>query len=555
MIIIHFLIDGVILIILFYLIIININASSSIGNNKFAIERVFSSWRKKPITHIKTSNTVKCSNHQMENLISYAWPGTYQGCDCTDIRKTFFFTDYEEYYHYSGNLYSGSCSWNMTNVGCSEIKPLESVSANKWRNYYLCGKFLNEGYFDLEKAKGECSQGFKSCGIIDTLNNNLCVREKIDCPINEFSLKPMDDDNFQMEISMNNNSTGRILTDFQVSDGNLCLHSDHENNFYEKDYTLIKVHVSKNDCQSYTTAENQSKKIYYDESKRYSKVDEYSKKSFYQHNSIYNMINNYLPNYPNLKDVHINLYAGNYIGWKKECLKITNNNLKNSDLNNLERDISIHVSTINSNLNYISLMLILIFITMIIILVCYKYNYGEFFSAFNSAIFSIFYFVSFVFYIMIHNLSESNKKISRKSDERVDIDVIENDYVNRFIEVISNKDCSDDLTNLTLKNFSDGYSSNLEIYAKVSFMSTVLIFFCVILSLMSFYPLLEGFYKSRVRTNFPNENLTEPEKDPLVKNELDKIDFIENDAASPPSVTIQKEKNSNNLPNYDELQN
>jgi len=555
MIVIHFLIDGVILIILFYLIIININASSSIGNNKFAIERVFTSWRKKPITHLKTSNTVKCINHQMENLISYGWPGTYEGCDCTDIRKTFFFTDYEEYYHYSGNLYTGSCSWNITKVGCSEIKPLESVYANKWRNYYICGKYSNEGYFDLEKAKGECSQGFKSCGIVDTLNNNLCVRENTECPINEFSFKPMDDDNFQIEMVINNNSTKRISTDFQVSDGILCLHSDNENYFYEKDYTLIKNIASKIGCRSYTIGENQSNKIYYDESKRYRKVDEYSKKSFYQHNSIYNMIKNYLPNYPNLEDVHVNLYAGNYIGWKKECMKITNNNLKNSDLNNLERDISIHISTITSNLNYISMMLILIFITMILILGFYKYNYAEFYSNLNLAIFSIFYFVSFVFYIMIQNLSESNKKITRISDERVDINVIENDYIHRFIEVISIKDCSDDLTNLTLKNFADGYSSNLEIYEKVSFMSNVLIFLCIILSLISLYPLLEGLYKSRVRTNFPNENLLEPEQDPLVKNELDKNYLIQNDEASPPSVTTQNEKNSNNLPNYDELHN
>ena len=59
----------------------------------------------------------------------------------------------------------------------------------KINSKYICVKNSNTTYKDLMKSNqilpkdSECPSNFKSCGIIDTLENIFCVLENETCPI------------------------------------------------------------------------------------------------------------------------------------------------------------------------------------------------------------------------------------------------------------------------------------------------------------------------------------------------------------------------------------
>ena len=73
-----------------------------------------------------------------------------------------------------------------------------NITDNLYLNYtvyhYLIDRWtymsLNYSYYDLleNATKGDCKEGLKQCGILDTIGNKLCLPEEFDCPINDIFL-------------------------------------------------------------------------------------------------------------------------------------------------------------------------------------------------------------------------------------------------------------------------------------------------------------------------------------------------------------------------------
>ena len=81
------------------------------------------------------------------------------------------------YYYYNGALRT-------------ETKIVDVTNIDKINGYYFCYNHIS--YKDLlynGQIKKECTGIYsKNCGIIDTLNQNLCIKENEDCPVNDVGI-------------------------------------------------------------------------------------------------------------------------------------------------------------------------------------------------------------------------------------------------------------------------------------------------------------------------------------------------------------------------------
>ena len=59
-----------------------------------------------------------------------------------------------------------------------------------FRGANICTKRMNFNYFYLEILKKESQCRQKSCGIIDSLGNYLCVDKNTQCPYNSLEVVP-----------------------------------------------------------------------------------------------------------------------------------------------------------------------------------------------------------------------------------------------------------------------------------------------------------------------------------------------------------------------------
>ena len=107
----------------------------------------------------------------------------------------------------------------------------------KINSNYICAKKSKETYKELVKSNriispySECQNGFKSCGIIDTLGNKLCSKIDEICPINMYDIEII---NSQTNLGNNTNtilfdSISRdniILSIFKLGENTPCINSE-----------------------------------------------------------------------------------------------------------------------------------------------------------------------------------------------------------------------------------------------------------------------------------------------------------------------------------------
>lgn len=290
--------------ILFALIIYStyysISFNSSLSDSYLAITRLKHSWEKSPIKAFSFSKDVCPKSKEMKQI--YIWPGTITGCDCTSIS---YFSNHELYHDYAGKLFSGSCNTNMTSVGCAHIYSIGPRALSKWRAKNVCIERLEGNYESLVKIphNSSCPTNYKRCGIIDTLNNILCIDEKTNCPLNSITKEEN-----SKKTSIIHNQEKPVLSDIGIFDRNICVNVN-EKEFYESSYPLF----SSMGCFSSFQTEKY-------ENYRFNHLDEYPKKNFYKDNSIIDIIYR-LPKYPELyESVNAYLNGETYIGFKQECL-------------------------------------------------------------------------------------------------------------------------------------------------------------------------------------------------------------------------------------------
>jgi len=432
--------DFILLLSLLGSIIIFITASFQLSSNKQSTNRLFISWNKPLISNI-TMSSHDCSELNETTLFNYEWPGTVTGCDCTTPSLSMKFD-------YLGKLYKNKCSLNKTTAGCIDVEPTDKIKATKWRGNSICyEKFQHDNsYFDYIKVTREdlCPDSHKPCGVIDTLNNILCVPEHLNCPLNNFNLFPF---YYPKEEYIKDNLT-RIISEVRVSDGkHACANPDSD--LFREEYELLNPHTRKG-C---------SKSI----DRRFGILDYYLKSSFYHDNNIASVIAS-LPKYPNIEEILIYLHGGVYVGWKDECNFV-------NDVHMFEKELNESLDSFSGN-NFK--------LVFVIIVICILYFIGVIFFKYEqlddnylirldkvSTIYSIYALImlfNFGIYMISYNIIGA---------------IVTTDNSYNFFDMVGKKNCSDDLTNESLKKFSQFYFSNIDRYSQLKLLSGVSMLICI----------------------------------------------------------------------------
>ncbi len=240
------------------------------SNHKY-IHLIGMNWRNGPISSIYQS----CSGNEFQNLVSNEWPGIDEGCYCPEANV---------------GLKRGQCQLNKSQ-GCYDIPSIDPSPYISWKGRGLCGERFNSTYFDLTIVSDikKCPPKTRSCGIIDSLNNYLCVQNGLDCPL------------------MKND---KIINELMISNARPCadpIYNNYSNNsrayildpYYKNDRCFKKV-------GNYT----------YDG--RYFKLDSYNNFKLLSENLIYPKVYN-LPLRNDRVFQEVGIYGRGYIGISEEC--------------------------------------------------------------------------------------------------------------------------------------------------------------------------------------------------------------------------------------------
>ena len=155
------------------------------------VERIVMKWETPLISEVNVmiTNEYNAVNGNYDNLFvplfNYSFPGIEEGCDCRGV-----VSEYE--YEWEGMVLKGKCNSVQKGKGCADINAVNEVNVynvvmesedtifikrsnkdNTYMKWYLNGN-----------VRKNCSyvNNTRSCGVIDTLDNHLCIEEHISCP-------------------------------------------------------------------------------------------------------------------------------------------------------------------------------------------------------------------------------------------------------------------------------------------------------------------------------------------------------------------------------------
>jgi len=207
---------------------------------------------------------------------------------------------------------------------------------------------MAEHYFDLDiqDKPTNCPIGKKSCGIIDTLNNYLCIENNIDCPVTNIQITKIDSNDTPLNNKINMGDYNLIYSkaesnlnipiELKISNSTPCKNPY----FYHIPNPIYLLDFYKNRQYCYEFIENMKyfeiesidqqigypsnqnidqKLLAYDDT--FTKIDTYKTKSLLKENNIYDLLIR-LPKI-NLQyyDGDTSLYQKSYFGLKTSCLK------------------------------------------------------------------------------------------------------------------------------------------------------------------------------------------------------------------------------------------
>ena len=289
--------------------------SSLTGSTYEYIYKLALNWNQGPIVDIVTvDNSQPCQNGYSP-LINNKWEGTVLGCDCTNLLL-------------GSGIRRRACSRgkNSGENSCLDIPPIAPMPYSLWKNSKICVKKIQNSYLDftIVASADSCPSTMRICGIIDSLNNKLCIPTATKCPINKIQIlqnsDPMPSDFQYTTIAMNNNNkliyttdnvSGKFPIDLIVSDGVPCEDIRYEN-YKSQPYILENYGFGASCPEPNEVSQNVL-------DNRYQLLDSYVRLSLYQENNIYLLLQR-LPliastNY----NYQTNLYSRNYIGFSTSC--------------------------------------------------------------------------------------------------------------------------------------------------------------------------------------------------------------------------------------------
>ena len=142
-------------------------------------------WKKKPIWKMKVLNVEETEEPKdMEKYSLGVWPGTVQGCNCSQS--------------YNQRYLTGECSnFNLVSK-CVNVKEQDPKNIYNYIFKYFV-TYYDSDYLSLfsrverNKNESKCKNGYKKCGSLDNMRNPFCVKEEEDCVMNYFFFKIEDD--------------------------------------------------------------------------------------------------------------------------------------------------------------------------------------------------------------------------------------------------------------------------------------------------------------------------------------------------------------------------
>lgn len=284
-----------------------------------SVDSLGDNWSLSPIINAELSSK-NCSEIGMIDLITDQWPGMNEGCDCSGQSS-----------NPEDTVTEGSCSRfkGSSQKKCKDIPSISNSTYSIWRNQHLCGRRMkNTTYLNLYYCKkGDvCKTGYKQCGLVDTLENRICIKIEEQCPLNFIKIVSADstltysDPKYTVSNSITNGEVlvtsnklieNKLVIQFLVSQGKPCL----DNSYFNFDFetNVLSKMYDRNQCQSIT--QDNLNQVYEDSIE----VDEDSLIDVFECNNIsdsLNTISNY--KFPS-KEIKVKLYTRNYNGIKVEC--------------------------------------------------------------------------------------------------------------------------------------------------------------------------------------------------------------------------------------------
>jgi hypothetical protein len=277
------------------------------GNLNFSIfKSMAQNWNYGAVSKVSQGTALFCPDFQ-STLITEKWPGTDKGCFKTIL------------------IARSVCG--KTGI---TVPPIEPISYTVWRGVPLCTERVPAKYLDLTVAENEneCPKEMRSCGLIDTLNNVMCVPSSTPCPHNymeiildgqplptgfNFTIIPMKGTNM---ILSNTNTKGKIIVDMILSEDIPCA-DPYDKNYIYPPYILEK-YFERSKCNS--NIGNKTFDTDYEVKDIYPYYNVYSENNIL---SLLKLIPDFLPYSTALQasERQMRLYSKNYMGIKAQCIK------------------------------------------------------------------------------------------------------------------------------------------------------------------------------------------------------------------------------------------
>jgi hypothetical protein len=285
----------------------------NIESNSFTyISSLGKNWSIGPIIHTET-DLVCNGNENYVPMVDDKWAGTNPAC-------------------YKLGSLALKCGKNS-----KKYSPIEARPYNIWHGALICAKRIKSNYLNLNivRRQEECRGSSKSCGVIDSFGNFLCVDASSPCPYNSLEVFPSNstlptDYNYtkipvvgadMLFAYKENKQKATSLNQFVVDEDSPCVNPYYKN--YKSKIFLTEVYANNRD-NCLPTAEG----ILYDP--RVEEKDSYGFWELYKDNGIIDLMNIY-PGFTeysvnNLNSRTLKLFQKSYIGIDTRCLQTIKEN-------------------------------------------------------------------------------------------------------------------------------------------------------------------------------------------------------------------------------------
>ena len=306
-----------------YSVIVAIQAYVKYKEIAGQFKNLIQNWRSDVILDIEAVSFSGSCSTGYSPFLTYEWPGTVQGCDCTSITTT---------YSASANVtlkkefYRSTCNTTQTTLGCAQEAATDAKTVSySWgtglSQKKVCAKRQADDDFvklaEKMKEDGTCETGYKLCGGKTEKLYGLCVPTSYTtCPIMDIRAEPpalslSSEYTFltgtDLYISKSANLDGAPMSEVFMNENGVCKASVGVSTTTKSNHPLMKTNIPS--CTDFEGTFS-----------RFSSTQEAGRRDLFVLNGINTFTPNQLDTYVTNSEKLINFKRG-YIGFKPECRK------------------------------------------------------------------------------------------------------------------------------------------------------------------------------------------------------------------------------------------